>query len=175
MSYTSETVGKAIRHTTCGAYFAFSVPADDFAPLKVLLFFLEDGQQSLGNSTLPKSWYVSCNERGRLTLMRPICDNSSFTFHLTGKFIDGPSAFWFSMKLMPTMLRFSSLRKNLMPWKRHVSPAHRRVQDTHRGNSSERYRFDMHRANCSSGCRECPGSTGAPFSSTRFARIPSVK
>ena len=40
-----------------------------------------------------------------------------------------------------------------MPWKRHVSPAHRRVQDTHRGKLSVLYRFDIHRANCSSGCR----------------------
>jgi hypothetical protein len=40
-----------------------------------------------------------------------------------------------------------------MPWKRHVSPAHRRVQETQRGNWSVLYRFDMHRANCSSGCR----------------------
>jgi hypothetical protein len=38
-----------------------------------------------------------------------------------------------------------------MPWKRHVSPAHRRVHDTHRGKLSALYRFDMQRANCSSG------------------------
>ena len=54
------------------------------------------------------------------------------------------------------MFLFSSLRKNRIPWNRHVSPAHRRVQETQRGNSSERYRFDMHRANWSSGCKGEP-------------------
>ena len=73
---------------------------------------------------------------------------------MSGKFIDGPSALWFSTKLIPTMLRFSSFKKKRIPWKRHVSPAHRRVHDTQRGNSSLRYRFDMHRANCSSGCSD---------------------
>ena len=51
------------------------------------------------------------------------------------------------------MFRCTSLRKNRIPWKRHVSPAHRRVQETQRGNWSDLYRLDIHRANCSSGCR----------------------
>ena len=81
----------------------------------------------------------------------------------------GPSDFWFSMKLIPMMLRLSSLRKNRMPWNLQVSPAQRRVHDTHRGNSSERYRFDIHRANCSSGCIARPDSgSGLPCSSTIF-------
>ena len=54
MSSTTETVAKAIGHTTCGAYFAFSVPTNDLTSLEVLLFLLEHGQQGLGDSALPK-------------------------------------------------------------------------------------------------------------------------
>ena len=98
----------------------------------------------------------SQDPRPQLTFNLSKCALSSPIFHLTGKLILGPSALWFSTKLIPTMFLFSSLRKNRIPGNRHVSPAHRRVQETQRGNSSERYRLDMHRANWSSGCRGEP-------------------
>lgn len=89
---------------------------------------------------------------------------------MCGKFIDGASAFWLSTKLMPTMSLFWFFKKKRMPWNRHVSPAQRRVHDTQRGNSSDRYRLDMHRANCSSGLSG-PAVSGfvASSPSTRMA------
>lgn len=85
------------------------------------------------------------------TLTRSICDLCSGMFHCSGKLIKGLSAFWLPTKLIPRIFRCSSLRKNLIPWNRQISPAHLRVHDTHLGKSSERYRLDMHLANCNSG------------------------
>jgi hypothetical protein len=85
------------------------------------------------------------------TFVRRMWYGCSGTFHFTGKSIVGASGFWSSTKLIPTICFSSFLRKKRIPWNRHVSPAQRRVQDTQRGNGSDRYRLDMQRANCSSG------------------------
>jgi len=57
------------------------------------------------------------------------------------------------------MTLFSSLKKKRIDWNRHVSPAHLRVHETHRGKRSLRYLCDIHLANCSSGCNFPPFST----------------
>ncbi len=87
------------------------------------------------------------------TLRLCICESCNSIFHFPGKFMKGPTGFW--MKLIPAICWFSSLRRSWMPWKQHVSPAQRWVHDRQQGISSDQYRFDMPRADCSSGCNAC--------------------
>jgi hypothetical protein len=121
----------------------------------MLLLLLQCWKKRACNRDLRRSYMTHgyAQSWGNRTLISLIYKASRGLFHRVGNFMLGESAFWFSTKLTPTIFCFSSLRKNRIPWNRHVSPAQRRVQDTHRGKVSVLYRFDMHRANCNSGCK----------------------